>query len=344
MVTIRQYSNGTVLTPELGDVVRFSPAEYSPDSMVWINIQDPDDDELDVVLKQWLCVSDLVMEDVQTSLSEHSSDHWKIHPPKAEEFPNHLFLIYHAVILPEPSSFADASTTLTKIKRTQVNLLLNSGVLVTIHYAALPVIQGLLQRCLGNASLLSRGPDYLSAVIADNVVETLYELNELISLRLVEMERLVMKSASTRTLVRLQQLRQVLLRYRLACSRMSEMMHKLYRGDFVYVDVSEAAYFRDVFDHLGQVLEQIEMFREETNGLVDLHFSMSNSRLNDVMKQLTLISTIFLPVTFVTSWYGMNFVHMPELSLWYAYPGVLIFVVLTALMLYVWFRKRGWIA
>ena len=102
-------------------------------------------------------------------------------------------------------------------------------------------------------------------------------------------------------------------------------------------------YLRDVNDHVVQLLDLLENYREMSSSLMDLHLSMVNHRLNEVMKLLTVISTIFIPLTFLVGVYGMNFKFMPELQQWWGYPACWLVMIATAALMLRWFRKRRWL-
>lgn len=109
------------------------------------------------------------------------------------------------------------------------------------------------------------------------------------------------------------------------------------------IDKSEGLIFGDVHDHMQQAIEQVDLLLSESTNLIELHFSMSNSRLNEIMRRLTALSTIFLPITFITSWYGMNFEHMPELEWEVSYPILMSVMVVIVVVILAVFRKRGWL-
>ena len=102
-------------------------------------------------------------------------------------------------------------------------------------------------------------------------------------------------------------------------------------------------YLRDVHDHVVQLLDLLENSHEMSSSLMDLHLSTANNRLNEVIKLLTIISTIFIPLTFLVGVYGMNLKYMPELEYWWGYPACLALMVAIVLMMLRWFRKRGWL-
>jgi magnesium transporter len=102
-------------------------------------------------------------------------------------------------------------------------------------------------------------------------------------------------------------------------------------------------FFRDVYDHTVRVIDMIETFRDMVSGMLDIYLSSINSRMNEIMKVLTIIATIFIPLTLIASIYGMNFKHMPELQWYWSYPVVLLTMVVIAIVMLVYFRRKKWI-
>ncbi|HRW82772.1 MAG TPA: magnesium/cobalt transporter CorA, partial [Methanothrix sp.] len=122
-----------------------------------------------------------------------------------------------------------------------------------------------------------------------------------------------------------------------------EVISRLSRGESDIFEESTAIYLRDVYDHTVQVIEAIETFRDVLSGMLDVYLSSISNRMNEVMKVLTIIATIFIPLTFVAGIYGMNFDYMPELHWRLGYPAVLIFMLVTAMLMVLYFRRRGWL-
>ncbi|KAB2893293.1 MAG: magnesium transporter CorA family protein [Flavobacteriales bacterium] len=343
MIFIRQLHLNECKEPNIDTVLAKPPGEYSANETVWIDMQDPTADETAMILTGWLGVHDLVVEDIAHSALSDSHGGWKMHPPKAEQFDDYLFLIYRTIELPKHLSTDSHHTLIDRLLQAQINIVLNKGVFVTIHIGSLNSVDTVRQSIDKNPQLLQRGPDFLAAMVADAAVKHLIAVHDSIISRLSELERLVLKSTAERIVLRLQRMKRHLLQYRMAIVHMNEMMQRLSRGDYKYVDIQEAAYFRDVYDNTILAEEQIELLREEIKGLIDLHFSISQSRLNEIMRRLTALGTIFLPVMTIASWYGMNFVHMPELEFWWTYPAITLFVTLTVVVLFVFFKRRGWL-
>lgn len=122
-----------------------------------------------------------------------------------------------------------------------------------------------------------------------------------------------------------------------------EAVGSLLRGESALVQKTTLVYLRDVYDHLVHVIDAIEIYREMLAGMMDLYLSSISNRMNEVMKVLTVIATIFMPLTFIAGVYGMNFKHMPELGLPWGYPAVLLLMIVVAVNMLLFFRRKKWI-
>ena len=122
-----------------------------------------------------------------------------------------------------------------------------------------------------------------------------------------------------------------------------DIASRLTTGLTHFVNEDEAVYYRDVVDHHVRAADHLDLLRVMVDSLMDMYFSMASTRLNSVMRILTVISTVFLPITFITSWYGMNFEHMPELGMAWGYPAVMGVILVVGLAMLFHARRRGWL-
>lgn len=192
--------------------------------------------------------------------------------------------------------------------------------------------------------LQKRGADYLAYALLDSVVDAYFPVLELLDERLekTELEILDARHAAN-TVPDLHAVRRCLLELRRAVWPLREATSSLVRGEGKHFSADVQPYLRDVHDHVVQLLDLLENYREMTASLLDLHLSTVNHRLNEVMKLLTVISTIFIPLTFLVGVYGMNFDWMPETEVWWGYPLCLLVMLVIAGLMLRWFRRRGWL-
>ena len=193
------------------------------------------------------------------------------------------------------------------------------------------------------------GPAYLAYALIDTVIDHYFPLLEHIGEQLEELEDLITSDPKPQHVARLHDLKRELLVVKRALWPTREMLATLSRQDFDLVPASVEAYLRDTYDHTVQLIDIVETYRELSSGLLDLYLSSISTRMNEVMKVLTIVSTIFIPLTFLAGIWGMNFNpesspwNMPELSAYYGYPLALAAMVLVGILLAAYFRWKTWL-
>ena len=193
-------------------------------------------------------------------------------------------------------------------------------------------------------TMQKRGSDYLAYALLDAVVDAYFPVLEELGVRLEKVEERILSGDAHAEVVRdLYAERRMLLELRRAVWPLREATSSLVRGEGRHFGAEVQPYLRDVHDHIVQLLDLFESYREMSSSLLDLQLSTVNHRLNEVIKLLTIISTIFIPLTFVVGIYGMNFDHMPELRSRWGYPIVLGSMATIAGAMLLWFRKKRWI-
>lgn len=205
---------------------------------------------------------------------------------------------------------------------------------------------GLVRKRLADSSgqMPRRGSDYLAYALLDAVVDGYFPVVEALDRRLEAIEDAILGGHGTTAVVQdLHGVRRSLLELRRAVWPLREATSSLVRGDVRHFSTEVRPYLRDVHDHVVQLLDLLENYRELSGSLLDLHLTTVNHRLNEVMKFLTIIATIFIPLTFVVGVYGMNFDWMPELRVWWGYPLCLLVMALVVVLMLWWFRRRRWL-
>jgi magnesium transporter len=252
---------------------------------------------------------------------------------KVEDYGEHAFLVMRMIDAAHPTEteqfamFVDADFVLTFQER--------PGDCFQMVRTRLRDTSGQIQK---------RGADYLAYALLDSVVDAYFPVIESLDERLEAIELGILDGKSVENAVpELHAVRRCLLELRRAVWPLREATSQLVRGEARHFSADVHPYLRDVHDHVVQLLDLLDNYREMTSSLLDLHLSTVNHRLNEVMKLLTVISTIFIPLTFVVGVYGMNFDWMPELRVWWGYPTVLAVMLVLALGMLRWFRRRGWV-
>jgi magnesium transporter len=187
------------------------------------------------------------------------------------------------------------------------------------------------------------GPDYLAYALIDDIVDNYFIVMEKIEERVEELEEELVVSATRESVWKINRLKKDMIFLRKAVWPLREVITGLERAESPLIKESTHIYLRDVYDHTIQVIDTLETLRDMVSGMLDIYLSSLSYRMNEIMKVLTLIATIFIPLTFVAGVYGMNFRYMPELNWEYGYVAVWgVMIVMVVLMLF-YFRKRQWI-
>jgi magnesium transporter len=195
----------------------------------------------------------------------------------------------------------------------------------------------------GRGRVREAGADYLAYLLVDAVVDAYFPVVDTLAERMhTQEERALAGAPAGETLLGLTRLRHDLIGVRRAVWPMREEIAILQREESSLIAPETRVFLRDVYDHAVQALEIVETLREMAVSVMELFLSTQNQRLNEVMKVLTVISTLFIPLTFIASIYGMNFKHMPELERSWAYPAVLGLMAVTAAGMLGFFKRRGW--
>jgi magnesium transporter len=227
--------------------------------------------------------------------------------------------------------------------RPQLSAVLTRNVLITHHYQPTDCVAEVYAHLDRHAETARRGPDYLFHLILDAMVDDYAPVVDRISSQLDHLEHRVFRDPSPKVLARMLRLKRLVSGMRKTLILEREVLARLMRGEFDLVEDREIAYYRNVYDHLVRYTELIESAREMVSDLMQTHLSAASNRLSRVMKFLTMISTLILPMSLIGTIYGMNFKNMPELEWPWGYPMALGLMAITGILSFTLFRWRGWI-
>jgi magnesium transporter len=261
--------------------------------------------------------------------------------PKTDDFGNSLFVVLDLF------AFGPGKNGL---EREQVSLVLQEGLVLSVRERESGVFDPVRERLKADGSRMRTLPaDYLAYALVDAVVDHLFPVLERFGERIEDAEEGIMEEPDPGDLNALHVLRRDLLLLRKSTWPLREVMGRLLRSDSSLIHDETRLYLRDVEDHVTLCLDIIETYREMVASLTELYLSAVSNRLNEVMKVLTIIATIFIPLSFIASLYGMNFdrnagpLNMPELGWAWGYPFALLIMAATAGALLLFFRRRGWV-
>jgi magnesium transporter len=336
--------------PRSADELPATAAGVAPDDVWWVDLSDPTPEEEEQVFGKFFRVHSLTREDITRP---RASEDRGSHLPKVEEFPDYLFVIVNPLppglsaalksTPPGAAAPADAIKMARRKDRPQLSAVMNHRVLVTHHYQPLECVDTARAYLDRHGDAARRGPDFLFHHVLDAMVDEYAPVVDRISARLDRLETRLFRDPTPKLLSRLLRLKRVVTGLRKTLILEREVLARLIRGEFELVDDREVVYYRNVYDHLVRYTELIESAREMVSDLMETHLSAISNRLNQVMKILTMISTIGMICAVIAGVYGMNFDNMPELHWEYGYPFALGLMALASVGAFAFFRWMKWV-
>jgi magnesium transporter len=263
------------------------------------------------------------------------------HSPKIDDWGSYVYLVLNYMHL----NGTDKSHWETEID--ELDIFLGPNYIVTHHDLPVPAIDAVLASVQRDQRPLHEGADHLLYKIIDNVVTNYMPIVERIDEEIDLIEDQVFDRPTPRTLEKLFALKRVLLAMRRILLPQREVLNKLARDDYAVIDRKDRIFFRDIYDHLVRLHDLNETMRDLVGGALDTYLSVINNRMNEVMKTLTIITTIFMPISFLTGFFGMNFFEpVAGLVSWtskLAFAVTLAVFLLLPVGMIVWMRRRTWV-
>ncbi len=293
------------------------------DCTLWIDIKAGATDEL-TPLGALLDFHPLAVEDALGN-AEH---------PKMDDYGSYLYVVVHGL---------DCTGTGDGVRVLELDVFLGSNYVVTFHHEPLHCVDSLWERSRRDERYLQRGPDGVTHAVIDILVDDLMPVLERLDATVEDLEEEILDSPSQRTLTRLLAIKRGAMQMRRTIVPEREVIYRLSRDESALVRAKTRLYFRDVYDHLVRVADTNESLRDLAEGALEVYLSVVSNRMNEVMKVLTLVTTVFMPLTLLAGIYGMNFRYLPELEWRYGYYAVLGLMVTVAAGMTIWFRRRGWV-
>jgi magnesium transporter len=255
--------------------------------------------------------------------------------PKVDEYDSYWYVVLKMLYASEPPK---------GLLMEQVSFILGSNFILSFQENGRDVFEPVRDRLRsGKGRIRQSGPDYLLYALMDAVVDGYFGVLEVMGERLESLQDAVVVNPQPATLNDIHLLRRELLVLRRAVWPLREALAKVERLESPLVRAATKVFFRDVYDHAVQIIDTIETLREMVTGVFDIYLSSTTYRLNEVIKVLTVITTIFMPLTFIVGVYGMNFEFMPELHSRWGYPLVLVGMAGVAIGMLVFFKRKKWL-
>lgn len=321
-VSIIQYSENIFEEKTFESVEKIFPL-IKTDRLTWINIKGLSSVNALEKIGNQFGIHSLTIEDILNTEQR----------PKVEDFDDYLFIVARIFFISENELISE-----------QVSLILKENLLLTFVENDTDPFKEILSRLKsGKGKIRKSGSDYLAYACIDAVVDSYFFLLEKLGETIEVLEDQVITSPQTKNVHRIHNLRSEMILLRKSVWPLREVISILQRRDSPLIKKSTEIYLRDVYDHTIQIIETIESLRDIVSGMLDTYLSSLSNRMNEIMKVLTIISTLFIPLTFLVGVYGMNFKTMPELNIRWIYPWgfwIFSFTLIGAMLFY--FKKKKW--
>ncbi len=295
------------------------------DGVTWLNVEGVHDLELIRGLGERFSLHPLVLEDLVNTVQR----------PKIEDYGTYLFIVLRML---QPADERDFTSE-------QISLILGPDFLCTFQEGLRgDVFESVRERIRnGKGKIRAMGPDYLAYALIDAIVDSYFSVIESLGEKIVEMEEELALNPDTGTLQQINAIKKEIIYLRKSVWPVREVISFLQRDDTPLIGDGTRIFYRDIYDHTIQVIDTVETYRDLLSGMLDLYLSSISNRTNEVMKFLTVIGTIFMPLTFLAGVYGMNFKHLPELEWRYGYFYLWGIMLVLSISMIAYFKKKRWL-
>jgi magnesium transporter len=294
-------------------------------SVTWINIDGVHQVDVMEKIGAHFGIHPLILEDIMHTIQR----------PKIEDFESYIFVVVKMIYYDEKEN---------EIKAEQVSIILGTNFVISFQEKEGDVFDNVRERMRKNKGRIRKmKPDYLAYALIDTIVDHYFIVLEKLGEKIEGMEEELVTHPTPATLQTIHTLKRELIFLRKSIWPLREVISVLERGELSLIDESTGIYLRDVYDHTIQVIDTIETFRDMVSGMLDIYLSSISNKMNEVMKVLTIIATIFIPLTFIAGVYGMNFKYIPELGWHWGYAAALVLMGIIAFGMVMYFRNKKWL-
>ena len=312
-------SNGNV--EERADLADLSALLQDPKVCLWVDLEGEPPEALEAVAREFslhpVTIEDLV----------HRNQR-----PKLEEFDGYIFIVAHGL----------RSIQGEEVVTDEFNFAVGENWILSAHDGHVEAMKRVYDQVVATPKAFDGGASFVVYRISDLLVDSYFPALDALEEEIDDLEDAVVLRPTQERLQQIFALKRTLVHLRKLVSPQREVYNALSRRDYPYIDPKSAVYFRDLHDHLIRANEIVESYRDLVSNMLDAYLATISNRLNEVMKRLTLLATIFMPITFITGFFGMNFTAMPFNWSWLLWATIAA-VVITPLAMLVWFIRSGWI-
>jgi magnesium transporter len=323
-IEIAEY-NPEQMREYVADCIDDASAPHEIVAVKWIHVNGVHDIDIIQKLGEFYDLHPLILEDIP-SIGQR---------PKIELLSKGVYVVLRAF---------DYNPELKRVTSEQITIILGDRYVVSFQETSKNLFESVLARLRVHGSIIqANGPDYLMYTLLDLLVDKYFYVLEQVGEEIENLEDELVSEATSDMLNRIYRLKRVVISLRRFIWPLREVAFRLSRESPAIIQESTQVYMRDLYDHVIRVADLIETYRETTTGMLEIYLSSVSNRMNEVMQLLTVISTIFIPLTLMTSIYGMNWPWMPELEYEYGYPIFILFMIAISVVLLWLFKKKGWI-
>ena len=293
-------------------------------TVTWINVDGLGNPKLIEELGKCFTIHPLILEDIFNTSQR----------PKMEDLDQYLYLNLKVL------TYLDLSRS---IKIEHISMIVGPNFLLSFQEYIGDIFDPVRERIRKNGRIRKAGPDYLAYSLIDSIVDNYFMVMEKLEEQVENLEEELVSNPTRESLQKINQLKKDMIFLRKSVWPLRELINNLERSESPVIKETTRIYLRDVYDHTVQVIDTLETFRDMVSGMIDIYLSGLSYKMNEIMKVLTLIATIFIPLTFVVGLYGMNFENMPEIEWEYGYYSVLVVMVVMVVGMLTYYRKKKWI-
>jgi magnesium transporter len=294
------------------------------ETVTWINVDGLGNTLVIEQLGKCFTIHPLILEDILNTEQR----------PKMEDLESYIYLNLKML------SYVDVAKD---VKVEHISMVIGSNFLISFQEDIGDIFDPVRERIRKDGRIRKYGPDYLAYALIDGIVDNYFVVMEKLEERVENLEEELVVNPTQQSLHKINRLKKDMIYLRKSVWPLREVISSLERSESPLIKESTAIYLRDVYDHTIQVIDTLETFRDMVSGMIDIYLSGLSYKMNEIMKVLTLIATIFIPLTFVVGLYGMNFENMPEIEWEFGYYSVLIVMVVMVVGMLTYFRRKKWI-
>jgi magnesium transporter len=324
IITVFDYNSEQYKEKELKSIEECFSYKDTP-TVTWINIDGLHQVEIMEKIGNHFGIHPLIMEDILNTRQR----------PKMDDLEDYVYVVLKMLSYNEEDDVIDVE---------QTSIILGHNFVISFQEKEGDVFEPIRERIRKNKGRIRKmGADYLAYALVDSVVDNYFTILEKLWERIEFLEEELVENPSIQTLQEIYELKREMIFLRKSIWPLREVISELERGESSLIKESTGIYLRDVYDHTIQVIDTVETFRDMISGMLDVYLSSLSNKMNEVMKVLTIIATIFIPLTFLAGVYGMNFRYMPELEWHQGYFAVLFLMVIIFIGMVIYFRKKKWL-